>query len=68
MSANPRPWTLTPVTTKAGRNKLALYDGGGRRVCDISIFDDRDEGNARTIVEAVNSYLADHPADGRFTR
>jgi len=44
----PGPWTLASLPTKSGRNRRGLC-GGGRRICDISIYDERDAANARLI-------------------
>jgi len=48
---SPGPWKLVPISTKAGRNKLAVY-GGGRRICEVRIYDDRDVADAHLITAA----------------
>lgn len=44
-------WELMTVTTKAGRNKLALR-APDRHICDISVFDEVDRRRARLIAAA----------------
>ena len=51
------PWTLESLTTKAGRAKYGLC-GSNHRICDISVYDDRDEANARLIAAAPDLLAA----------
>ena len=47
----PGPWSLDYLTTKGGRNKRGLR-GGGKRICDITIYDDQANADARLIASA----------------
>ena len=53
----PGPWTLSSVTCKSGRNKLALSSSKAR-ICDISVYEDEDRANARLIAAAPELYEA----------
>jgi hypothetical protein len=48
----PGPWSLETLTTKAGRDKRGLSGSDGKRICDITVYDDQADANARLIAQA----------------
>ena len=53
----PGPWALASLPCKSARNKLGLV-AGDRRLCDLLVYDDADEANARLIAAAPDLLAA----------